>query len=99
MILIFGCMVAAVGLAGLWMRESMLGALLGAQFVFLGLALALFGAVPQASQTARLTDGPTLVFMVLLVQTGALVGGFALAVRQFYLRRRTRLRDLGTMKQ
>ena len=78
----------------------MLGALLGAQFVFLGLALALFGAAPTAAQSvARITDGPTLVFMILLVQTAALVGGFALTVRQFYLRRRTRLKDLGTMKQ
>ncbi len=96
MILLSACGIGALGIANLLFRRSLLGLLLGTQL--LGVGATMMFVLAGALSGARV-EGHLFGLFVTLMGIAQLAGGYALAVRLFYLKNRIALDDLQEMKR
>ena len=96
MMMLIAGIIGGLGLACLISRQTMLGLLVGMQLLVLG-ATMIF-VVAGISSGVR-TEGHLFGFFVLLSGIAQLVGGYAIAIRLFYLKKRVRVDDLRSLKQ
>lgn len=73
-----------LGLLCLMLKRSLLGMLMGVQFLVLGVTLAF---VIAGSSSGKASEGSLFAFFILLGGIVQLVAGYAFAIRMFYLKR------------
>lgn len=87
------------GALGIWMvlnRRSIFGVVLATQLLGTGAALAF---VSSGLLTGKLAESSVYTLLVALIGIAQMVAGYALSVRLFYLKRRTSLDELRSLKQ
>jgi NADH:ubiquinone oxidoreductase subunit K len=89
-------LIGGVGLACLIWRKTLLGIMVGIQLLILGSTLVF--VLAGISSGVRL-EGHVVALFVVLGGVAQLVAGFALAVRLFYLRSKTEMSELRSLKR
>lgn len=89
-------LIGGMGLACLILRRTLLGIMVGIQLLILGGTLIF--VLAGISSGARL-EGHGVALFVTLGGIAQLVAGFALAVRLFYLRNKTEMSELRSLKR
>ena len=88
--------IGGLGLACLIWRRTILGIMIGIQLLILGSTLVF--VLAGISAGVRL-EGHVVALFVTLGGVAQLVAGFALAVRLFYLRNKTEMSELRSLKR
>ncbi len=88
--------VGGIGLTCLVVRRTLLGVLIGAQLIILGATLMF---VLTGIGTGHAAQGQVYALFTTMGGVAQLVAGTALAIRLFYLKRRTSLDDLKGLKE
>ena len=84
-----------IGLMCVIYRKTVLGFLIGVQILVLGAASAF---VFVGSNTATAAQGHAFGFFIILGSVGQLVVGFSLAIRLFYLKKKTGMDELRSLR-
>lgn len=96
-------LVGAMGLLSIVYRRTMLGILIGIQLMFLGATMmfvisGIYAANGALGEQLPRIHGQAGGLLIALGAVGQLAAGFALAIRQFYLKNRTEMDDLRSLK-
>lgn len=95
MMLVAG-LIGALGLACMVSRRTLLGLMVGIQLLVLGSAMMF--VLAGISSGARV-EGHLFGLFIALSGVAQLAGGYALAIRLFYLKNRTQMDQLRSLKQ
>ncbi len=95
MMMMVAALLGGIGLVCMLVRKTILGFLIGIQLLVLG-ATTTFVFVGSASGV--LGQGQVFGFFIILSSVSQLIVGFAIAIRLFYLRKRTDLEGLNTLR-
>lgn len=99
----FAGLIGAMGLLSVVFRRTMLGLLIGIQLMFLGATMmfvvsGIYAAHGTSGEQLPRLHGQVGSLLIALGAVGQLAAGFALTLRQFYLKNRTELDDLRSLK-
>lgn len=89
-------LIGGLGLFCILSRPTLLGVLIGVQILILGATLMF--VLAGISAGVRI-EGHAVGFFILLGGVAQLVAGYTLAIRLFYLRRNTEMKELCSLKQ
>jgi len=91
-----GAIVGGMGLVSILLRRTLLGLMIGIQLLVLGATLTF--VVVGISANAR-PSGHLFALFVVLSAVAQLVGGYALAIRRFYLKNNVLVDELRSLKK
>jgi NADH:ubiquinone oxidoreductase subunit K len=95
MMIIISALLGGTGLICILYRKSFLGFLMGTQLLVLGAASMI---VFIGTQSKSVDQGHLFGFFIVLGSVAQLIVGFSLAVRLFYLRSKTGMDELRSLK-
>lgn len=96
--MIVGALLGALGLICILLRRTLLGVLIGIQLLVIG-ATTFFVLASITSESASVaSQGHVFSVFIALGGVAQLVVGYALAVRLFYLKKRTGMDELRSLK-
>jgi NADH:ubiquinone oxidoreductase subunit K len=103
MLMIIAGVIGAMGLISVVFRRTLLGLLIGIQLMFLGATMmfvlsGIFASAGVSSESLPRVHGQVGGLLIALGAVGQLAAGFSLAIRQFYLKNRTEMDDLRSLK-
>lgn len=88
--------IGALGLVSILSRKTLLGVLIGIQILMLGASMMF--VLAGISSGVRI-EGHAVGFFVIIGGVAQLVAGYTLAIRMFYLKNKTEMQELRSLKQ
>ena len=85
----------AIGMIGLLYKKTMLGLIVSIQFMVLGACVLFVFSAAQAMQM----DGLAFAVLIVIAGLSQSIGSYALATRLFYLRNKTSVSELRSLKR
>ncbi|MGK5083591.1 NADH-quinone oxidoreductase subunit K [Bdellovibrionota bacterium FG-1] len=96
MMMLVSGMMGALGLVCIISRRTLLGIMIGIQLLVLGSAMMF---VLAGVMSGARVEGHLFGLFIVLSGVAQLAGGYALAIRVFYLKTRTNIDELRSLKQ
>ncbi len=96
MLIILAALLGGLGLFSVASRRTLLGILVGIQLMLIGASMSF--VLAGISSESRVL-GQIVGLFIILGGVAQLVGGYALATRLFYLKRKIAIRELRSLKQ